>query len=160
MRLAKTVQILVFLYLVLSNLSYGQTSGDDIVYGTGFSRAVESTIVNPFTNSSIEVNGNYEVYNSFINGLEGYDAWSGSSNADLVSVTDSSGNIILESIEVYLLGNGNDIIIMADGQHTYAEDLLIYGGSGNDILWGVLEIMKFADQVVMIISSAALVQMF
>jgi Ca2+-binding RTX toxin-like protein len=110
------------------------TNGDDLFFFNGMPGLLNITLVNPYSGFTVTVNEPKNINQGVYNGLGGVDTILMSSLGDALFIRGSSGNQLVSSIEVFLAGDGGDVIALADLQFTLG-DTTIFGGQGDDILW-------------------------
>jgi hypothetical protein len=104
---------------------------------SGTTQSVSTTLTNPYSLAAVAVSGMYNVNNS---------TYAGQGTGNTLLMTNASDFITLDSggmpnvqtvsdVQRIVTGNGNDIVDMASSNFTLG-DLDIYGGVGNDLIWG------------------------
>lgn len=124
---------ILFLFIISS--ADAATTGNDLIFFQGLLNQVNTTLVNPYDGTSIAINGQYNVNVTSYDGLDGNDTLALSNFGDAIFLTDSQGTQVVTSIETFQAGNGDDIIDLSHATIAYG-DTAIFGGRGNDILWG------------------------
>lgn len=109
--------------------------GTDFLSFIGNTQQVTLTLVNPYSGETISVNEVKHVNTTTYDGGGGDDFLFMTNNGDVLFLVDESGDIVIESVETFIAGEGGDIINLAHSTITY-NDTLINGGNGNDIIWG------------------------
>jgi Ca2+-binding RTX toxin-like protein len=112
------------------------TEFDDFIFFTGTMQQITTTLTNPYSSKSYFIDDEFNVNNSLYDGLGGTgDILFMTNFGDALSVNDGFGVQLVKNIEIFIAGNGGDIINLADADITYG-DVQIFGGNGDDILWG------------------------
>lgn len=109
------------------------TAGNDFLDFEGESAAVNETLVNPYSGYSVSVNGSYNVNTGDYDGLEGFDRLTLTDSADYLAIRDGATRLV-DNIELFVAGNGDDFIGLADSEFILG-DVIVNGGGGNDIIW-------------------------
>lgn len=110
------------------------TNGDDFLAFSGTITSITTTLTNPYTGQTVNVNDLYNLTNSTYDGLSGNDVLLMTSYGDALFATNTLGQASLTSIETLLAGDGGDLIITASDTVVYG-NMTIDGGAGNDIIW-------------------------
>jgi len=119
------------------------SSGNDTLVFQGTLGQLTLNLVNPYSGEIIFVDDEYRINNATYDGLEGRDTLLMSSLGDALflnsttpgSQNDGTGIQVIQSIERFVAGNGGDIIDLSSADIVLG-DVKIFGGHGNDILWG------------------------
>ncbi len=111
------------------------TIGDDFIVLQGTSQVVTKTITNPYTGESFSINDTYNLNNSVYDGLAGFDRLIMTNVNDALFIENSGGAQTVSNIEIFIAGNGNDIVDLSSTTFSLG-DILISGGNGSDIIWG------------------------
>ena len=134
---AKTVGAAVCVYAAgacLAGVGAGTTNNDLLCWTVISSPAqVTTTLTNAYSGLTIEVDRELAVHDNVIDGLGGSDWLLGTNYDDFVRL-DESGVPLLVSVELYSLGDGNDIIDLSSSVLTYG-DTQVLGGKGHDLIW-------------------------
>lgn len=111
------------------------TNGNDILFFQGASQAVSTTLLNPYSPFSVNVNGTFEVNTAtYYDGLSGVDALF-MTNLDDYLALDQGGAQAVFNLELFIAGDGIDIVNMAS-LNLALGNLIFDGGRANDVLWG------------------------
>ncbi len=111
------------------------TNNDDTIFFFGTLGQLTTTLVNAYSGEIIEIVNETKNVNSFIyDGLGGTDTLFMTNAGDALFIEDDMGNQVVSNIEVFLAGNGGDIIDLSSTNFSLG-DIVILGGAGNDILW-------------------------
>lgn len=110
------------------------TNGNDILTFSGQMAELNFTLVNPYSSKEFEIDDDYNVNDSSYDGLAGIDTLTMSSGGEALFLTNNVGMQVVLNIEIIQAGAGGDIINMAHADIEY-DDLIIFGGPGDDILW-------------------------
>jgi len=110
------------------------TEFDDFILFSGNVQTITTTLTNPYSSKSYMVDDEYNVNDSVYDGLGGQDILSFTSFGDFLTIKNDVGVQLVKNVEVFLAGNGGDVINLADSDLTYG-DVTILGGGGDDILW-------------------------
>lgn len=110
------------------------TNGDDILFFEGSLGHLTMTLVNPYTGYEALIDDEYNVNSTTYDGLLGTDILIGTDHGDYLSIQNSVGMQLVKNIELFIAGDGGDVINLASSNLTYG-DVTIHGGAGNDILW-------------------------
>lgn len=117
-------------------MAIGTVNDDVFFFGdTAFASHLTITLVNPYSNETILVDDDYHVSNDTFDGLGGTDTIFFTSFGDAIFIANILQQQIVQNIETFFASNGGDLIQMADETLTMG-DLNMFGGNGNDILWG------------------------
>ncbi len=109
--------------------------GNDFFFFQGESQQFTSTLINPYSPQvEIEVDEVKNVGTSSYDGRGGDDILFFSSLGDVLILIDESGNQTISDVEIFIAGEGGDIIILANSDIEYG-DVQIIGGAGDDVLW-------------------------
>jgi len=112
------------------------TNGNDYIsFNDGTVQTVSMTLTNPYSSKSYLLDDDYNVNHSVYDGLGGSDIFAMTSFGDFITIKNSVGVQLIKNIEIFIAGDGGDVIALADDALTYG-DVLILGGAGDDILWG------------------------
>lgn len=101
----------------------------------GVLQPLTATLVNPYSGDAVDVSGTYNVNVASYKGIgTSNDAINGTQFADALFIQDPIGVQRVCGVETILAQNGFDILFLAD---PYIElvDMLVEGGSANDVLW-------------------------
>ena len=110
------------------------TSGNDLFFFTGSIRQLSLSFTNPYTGETFFREDIFNYNMSSYDGLDGLDSLYMSNIGDAIFIEDpDSGEQMFDDIEVYIAGNGGDIIHLASLIYTL-NDLTIDGGGSNDII--------------------------
>ncbi len=111
------------------------TNNDDTIFFFGTLGQLTTTLVNAYSGEIIEiVDEEKNVNNLIYDGLGGNDTLFMSSLGDALFIEDNLGNQVVTSIELFLAGDGGDIINLSSTNFSLG-DIVILGGAGDDILW-------------------------
>ncbi|MFN3826446.1 MAG: DUF4114 domain-containing protein [Micavibrio sp.] len=110
------------------------TNGNDFLIFDGDLTTITTTLTNPYTGQTVNVNDSYNLTNSTYDGLGGSDILLMTNVGDALFATNSSGQATLTSIETLQAGDGGDLIITASDSVIYG-NMVIDGGGANDIIW-------------------------
>jgi len=96
---------------------------------------ISANFINPYTGEVLNVEGDYYVNDTVVNGGTGdADILLGSTLSQFFSLEDSLGNVLLEDLEIYLMSAGNDILNLSSSTIALG-DVEIQMDEGNDIVW-------------------------
>lgn len=111
------------------------TQFDDVIFFTGTIQTVTTTLTNPYSSKSYFIDDEYNVNNSSYDGMGGTgDILFMTSFGDFLTIKNDIGVQLVKNMEIFIAGNGGDVINLADDTLTYG-DVTILGGAGDDILW-------------------------
>ena len=110
------------------------TNGNDNITFQGTLGQLVVTMTNPYSGRVIEIDDPFNINNTTYDGLGGTDTLRMTGGNDALFVTDNTGMQVVQNIEVFRAGRGNDIINLADTSITLG-DVTLRGNGGNDILW-------------------------
>ncbi|QQG36294.1 MAG: DUF4114 domain-containing protein [Micavibrio aeruginosavorus] len=110
------------------------TGGNDFLNFSGTMTTITTTLTNPYTGQTVNVNDIYNLTNSTYDGLGGTDVLLMTNVGDALFATNSSGQATLTSVETLLAGDGGDLIVTASDTVVYG-NMTIDGGASNDIIW-------------------------
>ena len=112
-------------------------TGDDMILSST-QQQYSATLVNPYSGASVPVSGNFQVNNSSYMGIGAADVLSGSSTggnrSEILLIRDTVYPQTVCGVETVRGLNGFDVMFLAD-DFIVLIDMLIEGGSTNDILW-------------------------
>lgn len=111
------------------------TEDSDIITMIGTQQHLTFTLVNPYSSKSYYIDDEFNVNTSSYDGLGGHDILQTGIIGDYLSLTNSVGTQLIKNIEIIFSANGGDIVNLAHATVTYG-DVMILGGTENDILWG------------------------
>ncbi len=111
------------------------TNGSDLLFFEGALGQLTVTLVNPYSDEELEVDGIYNVNTATYDGLAGIDTMIMTNFGDAIFVEDDQGNQLVANVESFIAGDGGDIINLASNTIVYG-DVTINGGPADDILWG------------------------
>jgi Ca2+-binding RTX toxin-like protein len=111
------------------------TNGNDVLFFEGTLSYLTMNIVNPYTGESLMLNGFYNLSSTFYDGLNGNDILLMTDFGDAIFIEGPDGSQWVRNIEIFSAGNGGDAIILSSVNYSLG-NLVIDGGSGDDILWG------------------------
>ena len=111
----------------------GTNSSDFLDYHGDIVR-LSNFFTNPYSGETVFVDAEFNVNNSTYDGLGGQDflLMSDFGDALFLKVNDV---VALKSVEVFIAGDGGDLIILADEIDSYGS-VTLNGGLSDDILWG------------------------
>ncbi len=96
---------------------------------------ISANFINPYTGEVLEVEGEYYINDTPVNGGPGNaDILLGSTHNQFFTIEDSMGNLLLEDLEIFLMAAGTDILILASDTHVLG-DTEIQLAEDNDIVW-------------------------
>lgn len=95
---------------------------------------VTTTLVNPYSSKEFDIDDEYNVNDTAYDGFAGLDTLLMTNVGDFLSLKNDVGVQLVKNVEVFLAGNGGDVINLADKDTTYG-NVTIFGGAGDDILW-------------------------
>ncbi len=110
------------------------TNGKDQFFFEGTGQQFTTTLVNPYSGQSIDIDDQFNVNDSTWDGLAGFDILFMTNSGDVLQIRDGLGNQAVSNIEQVLSAGGNDVIHLADATFTLG-NLQIDGGNGDDIVW-------------------------
>lgn len=110
------------------------TNGNNTIAFVGITGFYNQTLVNPYSGYTITITGTKNVNNAIYDGLGGNDTLSMTALGDVLTLTDSSGTIMVRNVEFFNAGADGDIIILANATQSYG-NTTIRGADGDDILW-------------------------
>ena len=101
----------------------------------GTLQTVSANFTNPYTGDVLEVDGDYYVNDTFLDGGPGVcDLLLSGSENQFFRLTDDSGNLLFANFEMFIPGSGSDILLLADTTHILG-DLDLRGSSEGDVIW-------------------------
>jgi len=111
------------------------TNGNDTLFFQGVLQQVTTNVINAYSGQSVSINDLYNVNTATYDGLGGTDTLLLTNVNDFLTIRNGNGNQTLFNVENVVAGNGGDVINLSDSSIVLG-NLLINGGSGDDILWG------------------------
>lgn len=111
------------------------TTGNDFIFFQGNIEQFTMTLVNPYSSESIYIDEEKNVNSGVYDGLDGTDTVLMTNLGDVLLLIDDQNNQTVKNVEVFIAGDGGDVISLAHDTITL-NDLTISGGGGDDILWG------------------------
>jgi serralysin len=109
--------------------------GNDFISFTGTLGQLTTNLFNPYDGESVFIDDQYNINNSTYDGQGGDDTLLMTNFGDALFLTDNTNMQVLHNIEVFIAGDGGDIVNLAHSTLVYG-NVLISGGAGNDVLWG------------------------
>ena len=110
------------------------TESNDLIGFQGNIQNVTETLVNPYDGTSVSINDTYNVNTASYDGADGTDVLNMSPIGDYLSLNDGNGNATVTNVERFIAGAGGDVVNLSDA-NLILGDVLISGGSADDILW-------------------------
>lgn len=118
------------------------TPGNDNLFFQGTLGQLTTTLINAYSGEAVFVDDEFNINNTTYDGGEGTDTLLMSNFGDALflsslsaSQNDNTGIQVVQNIELFIAGNGGDIIDLSSTDIILG-DVTISGGGGDDILWG------------------------
>jgi len=111
------------------------TNGNDFLIFQGTEEHLTTTLVNPYSGASIDIDDEYYLNTSSYEGFAGIDILFMTNLGDALFVTNDVGDQMISSVERIIAGQGGDVIILADDTIELG-NMTINGGGSDDIIWG------------------------
>ena len=93
-----------------------------------------ATLINPYSGERIDIDDDYRVNSNVFDGRGGVDVLTFSDFGDALFILNAHHQQMVISIEIFDASDGGDVIVLAD-QNILYNDVTIFGGAGDDILW-------------------------
>ncbi len=110
------------------------TNGDDLFFFDGVLGQLTMLLMNPYSGESIFIDEEKNINITSYDGLGGEDVLLMTNYGDALFIADSLNNQVVKDVEIFIAGDGGDVIHLAHDTHTLG-NLTILGGAGDDILW-------------------------
>ncbi len=110
------------------------TNDDDLFDFNGTLGQLITTLINPYSGEIIYIDEEKNVNNDIYHGMNGNDVILFTNFGDALFIVNAMNQQTVVDVEVFIAGDGGDVIHMADDT-IVINDLIIFGGAGDDILW-------------------------
>lgn len=112
------------------------TENNDFLFFEGATGTFNQTITNAYSGQTIAINEEKYINTATYDGLGSeFDILFMSDLGDVLTIRDASNNQTVQNIEIFIAGDGNDVINLSD-QSIILGDMIVDGGAGHDIIWG------------------------
>ena len=108
--------------------------GDDFLFLQGSLGQLITTIINPYSGQEIFINEQKFESTGIYDGLAGRDFLIGTDYGDYINIVNNSGQQAVKNVEVFVAGDGGDVLQLAHNTITL-NNVELFGGQGDDILW-------------------------
>ena len=112
----------------------GTSNDDDLIDFSGSLQQASLILTNSYTSEVVVRSGNFVVNCSSYDGMAGTDVMLMSNLGDAIQVRRGELQIV-KNIEVFIAGDGDDVLDLADVTFTLPS-MVLFGGAGDDIIWG------------------------
>jgi Ca2+-binding RTX toxin-like protein len=110
------------------------TDNDDYMLFRGQLTQLTVTLINPYSDAVVDIDDEYKINSSAFHGGGGRDTLEFSDFGDALFIVNAQMQQMVTSFETFIAGNGGDVIVLAHETIVY-NDVTIFGGEGDDILW-------------------------